>query len=129
MMNSGEQDFFSKIGNPMMQPGLTPMGFGLPKPQFNCDIFSKFELYNNGANQNVSPPSGVPNLLKDKMNMMIFPPFFNPMKFQNLNLDDAEQASLMEKNNRGLMMGMPINPFLKPRTCIEIFFFYLDLNS
>ena len=119
MMANGEQDLLSKLTNPLLPPNLNPLAFGVPKQPFNLDLLSKYELLNSGVNQNVSPASGVNNLLKDRMSFL-FPPFMNPMN-RNLILDDAEQASLIEKN-RGFPFGLPMGAFNKSKTSKSCFF-------
>ena len=72
------------------------MNFCPPKPPLNMDILSKFDILNNGVHQNVSPASGTPNVIKERIGML-FSPFMNPLS-RSTNLDDAEQASMVERN-------------------------------
>lgn len=103
---NGGQELLSKITNPLIPPlNMNPMNFGLlktPAP-FNMDLFSKFDTLNH---QNVSPASGTPNMIKERMNML-FSPFMNPLN-RPQNIDDAEHASLVEKSKSlNSVMGFP----------------------
>ena len=83
-----------------------PMAFGLKKPGFGFpDLLSKLDTMGGGINQSVSPASGMPNLIKEKMSLMMPTLMGNMARFGPQ--DDAEQASL---NNRGFGMGFPVFP-------------------
>lgn len=117
-----ESDALPKTVPPLIP---NPMVFGLKKPGFGFpDLLSKLDTMGGQINQSVSPASGMPNLIKERMGLMIPTLMGNMARFGVQ--DDAEQASL---NNRGFGMGFPVFPTNlmnrpKIRNLLEGFFFY-----
>jgi len=110
MMNNGQEpEGLPKVPTPLIPPTMNPLGFGLKKPPFSFDMLSKFDGLGGGINQNVSPASGMSNILKERMGIMLPPLMGNMGRF-----DDAEQASFIERN-RGFNMGFPGGFFNRPK--------------
>lgn len=115
MANPTESDLFSKMNSTQMPQGMNPFFLGLNKqlPPFSFDWMSKISQISTGVNQNVSPASGAGNLFRDKLPFPI-PPFFS-MFNRPSNINDSEQASLLERSKNILMMP-PFDTLSKNKT-------------
>lgn len=108
--NPQESENFLKTPTPLVPPNMSHFGFGINKPPFPFDMFSKLDMMGNPINQNVSPASGMPNLLKDKLANLV-PPFIG--NFGRFGpLEETEQTNFLDRNRA---LGRPFPPNLMNR--------------